>query len=156
MRGLVAVAICLAASACAHADHSPAASSGLPAIVKVESAYGFEETVSRLDAALTARGLKSMKIDHTANAAASGLLLRPTTLFIFGNPKAGTPLMNLAPSIGVDLPLRTLVYAEGEKATLVYNDIESLAARHGVAEDAAPLGAMKSLLTSLVSEAAGQ
>lgn len=156
MRGLVAVAIGLAASACAHPGRPPAESAGPPSIVKVESAYGFEETVSRLDAALSARGLKSIRIDHAANAAANGLSLRPTTLFIFGNPKAGTPLMNLAPSIGVDLPLRALVYAEGGKATLVYNDIESLAARHGVAKDAAPLAAMKSLLASLVSEAGGQ
>lgn len=159
MKLYVAIAAFILAGACAH--HAPAstpaaASAVAPEFVTVEGAYGFDETVQRLDSAIAARGLKATKFDHAANASSVGLSLRPTTLFTFGNPKGGTPLMGLAPSVGIDLPMKTLVYTEGGKTFLVYTNVDRFAARHGLPVDAAPLGAMRGLLQAVTAEAAGR
>ena len=73
------------------------------------------------------------RIDHAAGAAKAGMKLRPTEVLIFGNPKSGTPLMQAAQTLGIDLPLRALVWQdEAEKTWVAYNDPEWLAERHGV------------------------
>ncbi len=79
-------------------------------IVRLESPYTFAETVQRLLAALAEKGIKVFAtIDQQAEARAAGLAMPPTTLIIFGNPSAGTPLMLADPQVGVDLPLKVLV-----------------------------------------------
>ena len=66
--------------------------------------------LDRLEAVLQAKGVKVFaRVDHSAEAQAAGLALPPTQLLIFGNPKAGTPLMQAAPTIGLDLPMKVLV-----------------------------------------------
>jgi len=71
------------------------------------------------------------RVDHAAGAAAAGLALRPTTVVLFGNAKAGTPLMQASQTIGIDLPLKALVFEdEAGKVWLAYNDPRWLAARH--------------------------
>ena len=97
------------------------------------SSYGPKETMERLVTAVTKRGMTVLaRIDHAAAAAAVGMTLRPTEVLIFGNPRAGTPLMQAAQTIGIDLPLKTLVWQDGEgKTWLAYNDPQWLAKRHG-------------------------
>ena len=114
-------------------------------------------TMDRLVAAVTSRGVAVIaRVDHAAAAAAVGLALAPTEALIFGNPKAGTPLMQAAQTIGIDLPLRALVWRDASGATFVgYNDPRWLAQRHGVdAGHEAILKTMADFLAAAVEEAA--
>ncbi len=142
-----------AAAACAHAAPEAEAPNGL---VATDSAYSFDDTVTRLEAALAARQLKTFMIDHAENAAGAGLSLRPTALYIFGNPKGGTPLMEIAPAAGIDLPLKMLIVEEGGRTRVLYNDIDFVARRHAIPADAAPLAAIRKLLADIAAEAAGE
>jgi len=103
-------------------------------LVTVRSDFGPADTVNRLEAAVRARGLTVFAhIDHAAGAAQVGLALRPTDLLIFGNAKGGTPLMQVAQTIGIDLPLRALVWQdESGTAWLSYDDPVRIAERHGI------------------------
>ena len=98
------------------------------------SKFGPKETVDRLAAAITTRGISIMaRIDHAAAAAAIGMELRPTEVLIFGNPRAGTPLMQAEQTVGIDLPLKALVWQDADGSTrLAYNDPHGLAQRHGI------------------------
>jgi len=93
-----------------------------------------DETVAALVSALHAKGITVFAvIDHSGEAARVGLKMRPTKLVIFGNPKAGTPVMVAVPSSALDLPLKVLV-AEHERGavSISYNRADYLAERHGV------------------------
>ena len=114
-------------------------------------------TMDRLVAAVTARGAAVVaRIDHAAAASAVGLALPPTEVLVFGNPRAGTPLMQAAQTIGVDLPLRALVWRDASGTTFVgYNDPRWLARRHGVElGNEAILKAMADFLAAVAEEAA--
>ncbi|HEY4860330.1 MAG TPA: DUF302 domain-containing protein [Xanthobacteraceae bacterium] len=95
--------------------------------------------MSRFEAEVKAKGMTVFaRIDHAAGAAAAGLPLRSTELLIFGNAKAGTPLMQSVQTIGIDLPLKALVWQDASGNTwLSYNDPGWLAKRHGHPVDAA-------------------
>jgi len=98
-----------------------------------ESVHGPKETMDRLVAAVTARGAAVLaRVDHAAAAASVGMPLRPTEVVIFGNPRTGTPLMQSVQTMGVDLPLKALVWQdEAGKTWLSTNDPGWLARRHG-------------------------
>jgi uncharacterized protein (DUF302 family) len=117
-------------------------------IETVTSNHSVEETVARLQALLQQKGIKLFcLIDHSGEAIAAGLTMRPTKLLIFGSPKAGTPLMIAAPGTAIDLPLKILV-AETEtgETLLSWNDPAWLQQRHGFpAESIANLAAVKAL-----------
>ena len=102
----------------------------------VTSNYSVDETVARLQSLLQEKGIKLFAlIDHSGEAAAAGLTMRPTKLLIFGNPKAGTPVMVDAPSAAIDLPLKLLIAeTEAGKTLIFWNDPEWLATRHGISE----------------------
>src|SRR5690348_7147923 len=97
------------------------------------SRYGAPETVERLVAAVAANGMSVFaRIEHGAGAAEAGLALRPTTLLIFGLARSGTPLMQAAQTIGIDLPLKALVWQDGDDAVWVgFNEPAWIAERHG-------------------------
>ncbi len=103
-------------------------------LVAVKSAHGVKDTIDRLAADMTAKGLAVFaRIDHAQGAREAGLALRPTELLIFGNAKGGTPLMQSRQTIGIDLPLKALAYEDADGTVwLCYNDPAWLAARHGV------------------------
>lgn len=105
--------------------------------------------MTRLEAEVKARGLTVFAhIDHAAGAIAAGLALRPTDLLIFGNAKGGTPLMQAEQTIGIDLPLKALVWQDAAGATfLSYNDPHWLAQRHDV--DGATVSAVAALSAAL-------
>src|SRR6516165_10794152 len=102
-------------------------------LVTCVSKFGPKETMDRLVAAVTTRGIFIMaRIDHAAAAAAIGMELRPTEVLIFGNPRAGTPLMQAVQTVGIDLPLKALVWQDESGTTrLAYNDPQWLVHRHG-------------------------
>lgn len=124
-------------------------------LISTNSRLPAADIVARLEAALQAKGVTVFaRIDHAAGAAAAGLSLRPTTVLVFGNAKAGTPLMQAEQTIGIDLPLKILVWQDAAGTSWVaYNDPAWLARRHGIDPAAPPVAGMSVLLAALASEA---
>ena len=103
-------------------------------IVDIPSNHTVEQSVERLKSILQARGVTLFAVvDHSGEAEKAGMKMRPTKLLIFGNPKAGTPLMLAAPSSAIDLPLKILVWEDQQgKVWVSYNSPEYLKERHGL------------------------
>jgi len=106
-------------------------------LVHVASSHSVPETLNKLKSTIEARGLKIFAlIDHSGEAEKAGLKMRPTELLIFGSPKGGTPLMVAAPTLAIDLPLKTLVWEDADGEVWVsYNSPEYLQQRHGIPAD---------------------
>jgi len=102
-------------------------------MVDISSKHSVDVTLTRLEELLRVRGIEVFAIvDHSGEAEKVGLKLAPTKLVIFGNPKAGTPLMQAAPSTAIDLPLKILVWEDsGGEVWVSYNSPEFLRERHG-------------------------
>ena len=103
-------------------------------LISVKSSYTVAETADRLEQALKAKGMTVFaRINHAEGARKVGQQLRPTQLVIFGNPKVGTPLMQCAQSIAIDLPQKALIWEDDKgQVWLSYNDADYLAERHGI------------------------
>jgi uncharacterized protein (DUF302 family) len=106
-------------------------------IVDVPSNHSVDQTVERLKDILQAKGITLFAlIDHSGEAGKAGMKMPPTKLLIFGNPKGGTPLMLAAPSAAIDLPLKILVWQDGQgKVWLSYNSPAYLQERHDLPQD---------------------
>ena len=106
-------------------------------ILTIPSHRSVDATVEKLEKILQAQGIELFAlIDHSGEAREAGMQMRPTKLLIFGNPKAGTPLMIASPSIAIDLPIKILIWEDGEgKVRISYNDPSYLQARHGLPAD---------------------
>lgn len=118
------------------ADSIEAADMTGKGILKRPSRYPVSETIDRLEAALKERGIAIFaRIDFSRDAAANGLKLLPEQQLIFGNPKAGTPLMVENPTTALDLPLRAVCWQDSQGQTwLAYNDPGYIIERHGLPE----------------------
>jgi uncharacterized protein (DUF302 family) len=126
-------------------------------LVTVQSHHSVKATLDRLEAALKAAGVTVFaRIDHSAGAASVGMALRPTEVLIFGNPRAGTPLMEAQQTVGLDLPLRMLAWEDVSGTVWVtYNDPRWLAERHGLGDAvAAAVQALAAASTRLAETAA--
>jgi uncharacterized protein (DUF302 family) len=106
-------------------------------IVTLATKNDVEQTVRKLEEILRAKGVRLFAVvDHSGEAEKAGMTMRPTKLLIFGNPKAGTPLMIAQPSVAIDLPLKLLVWEDDAGHTWIsYNSPAYLQARHGLSED---------------------
>ena len=106
-------------------------------IVDLRTDHSVDETVDRLQEILRSRAIELFAlVDHSGEAAKAGLHMPPTKLLIFGNPKAGTPVMLAKPSAAIDLPLKILVWQDPEGQTWVsYNSPEYLQRRHGFPQE---------------------
>ncbi|HEX3992725.1 MAG TPA: DUF302 domain-containing protein [Acetobacteraceae bacterium] len=127
-------------------------------LISLPSARPVAELLNRLEAALAAKRITVFaRIDHAAGAASVGMKLRPTSVLIFGNPQAGTPLMQADQQIGLDLPLRVLAWQDAEgRSWLTYHDPAWLVRYHGVDPGTLPqVPAITTLLHALASDAAG-
>ena len=115
-------------------------------IINKPSKYSVKETIDRLEAALKSKDIMIFaRIDQRAAAETVGLIMPPTELLIFGDPKAGTPLMNSYPSLAIDLPLKAVSWQSKEgRVFLSYNNPEYLKRRHGLAE--VPFRAVEALI----------
>jgi uncharacterized protein (DUF302 family) len=125
-------------------------------LTSLQSAFGPKETMDRLEAEVKSRGMTVFaRIDHARGAADVGLDLRPTEVLVFGNAKGGTPLMQSNQSIGIDLPLKALVWKDQSGTVwLSYNEPGWLAKRHGLGAAAQPaLEALAAMLKSLAKGA---
>ena len=103
-------------------------------LTSIRSRFGPKETMDRLQEEIRAQGMTVFaRIDHAAGAAEVGLTLRPTELIIFGNARGGTPLMQAVQTVGIDLPLKALVWEDaGGKTWLSYNEPGWIVQRHSV------------------------
>jgi len=127
-----------------------------PGLTSIRSSFGPQDTMNRLETAVKAKGMTVFaRIDHAAGATAVGLPLRPTEILIFGNAKAGTPLMHSVQTIGIDLPLKALVWQDTSGNTwLSYNDPAWLAKRHGLSGETEAAVSMMTAALEAVAKAA--
>ena len=116
------------------AQAAPASGRG---IIDTPSTHSVDQTVEKLKEILQAKGVTLFAlVDHSGEAEKVGMKIPPTKLLIFGSPKAGTPLMQAAPSVAIDLPLKLLVWEdERGKVWISYNSPEYLKERHGLPQD---------------------
>ena len=115
----------------------PGKSSGL---IDIPSKHSVDETVAKLKGILQAKGITLFAlVDHGGEAAKAGIKMPPTKLLIFGNPKAGTPMMLAAPSSAIDLPLKILIWEDAKgKVWVTYNSPAYLQERHGLPTELLP------------------
>jgi uncharacterized protein (DUF302 family) len=116
------------------ASTAPSAGTGIVTIASVHSA---KATAERLETTIRERGLMLFaRIDFSGDAERAGLTLRFSQLFVFGNPQAGTPLMQRVPTAALDLPLKLLVWEDASgRAWLSFNSPDYVRARHGLPDD---------------------
>jgi uncharacterized protein (DUF302 family) len=121
------VSLSLLAAASAHAADG---------LILFKSPHAPKATMDRFESVVSGKGMTVFaRIDHAAGAAKVGQALRPTEVIVFGNPQGGTPFMQCAQSVGIDLPLKVLVWADADGQTwLGYNDPVWLAARHAAGD----------------------
>ena len=159
-RGRVAVAALIAFTAAAGPAHAqqPTNATHAPGVATTVSASSFDSTLARLERAIAGKGLTiAARVDHAAAAKRAGLTLRPTTLVIAGNPAAGTPLMVADQTMGVELPLRFLVWqGEDGKARVTYDPLASIAARHQLKGLDDVVRRMTAAIESIVADAVKQ
>ena len=119
------------------------------------SPHSVRATVDRLEAAAKARGLNVFaRVDHAAGAQGIGKVLRPMELLIFGNPQGGTPLMECAQTVGIDLPLKALAWQEADGSVrLGYNEPRYLLHRHRAGECQPAADNVARALEALAAEA---
>jgi uncharacterized protein (DUF302 family) len=125
-------------------------------LITLRSDFGAKETADRLATALEAKGMTIFaRIDHAAGARQAGLDLEPTELLIFGSAKAGTPLMQANQVVGIDLPLKALIWCDRSGTVwLTYNDPHWITRRHGLGAAAnAQADAMAAALAAFAKHA---
>jgi uncharacterized protein (DUF302 family) len=120
-------------------------------LTSIRSRFGPKETMDRLQAEIHAQGMTVFaRIDHAAGAAEVGLTLAPTELIIFGNVRGGTPLMQSVQTVGIDLPLKALVWEDAAgKTWLSYNEPSWIAQRHRVANAESVVSNMAAALSAI-------
>jgi uncharacterized protein (DUF302 family) len=123
-------------------------------IVELRSSHSVEQTVEKIQAALKSKGVKLFAlVDHSGEAAKAGMTMRPTKLLIFGNPKAGTPLMLASPGIAIDLPLKILVSEDAQgQVWISYNSPTYLQVRHKLPDELMPNVAVVAALAAAAAE----
>lgn len=130
---------------------------GAEGTIVTKSQQNFQDTVASIESILTERNFTIFAvIDHSANAATVNRELKPNTLFIFGNPNVGTPIMQNSASAGIDLPVKLHVYKKNGKTWIAYNDPSYLANRHKVSSKLKQLQMMGNALSTIVKEASTQ
>lgn len=126
-------------------------------LIEKRSAHSVDETLQRLKGVLEKKGIHVFAhVDHRKNAQGVDLELGQIQLLIFGNPRLGTPLMQSNPTIGIDLPMKILVWQDGQgQVWVAYNDPAYLAQRHGISDQGAVVKKMSGALNK-ITEAATQ
>ena len=125
-------------------------------LTTVPSHFEPKETMDRLEAEIRGNGMEVFaRIDHAAGAAKVGLTLAPTELIIFGSARGGTPLMQSVQTVGIDLPLKALVWEDASgKTWLSYNEPTWIARRHGLHNAQAVINKMADVLRTISRQAA--
>ena len=123
-------------------------------LIDIPSNHSVDETVEKLKGILQAKNITLFAlVDHSGEAAKAGMKMRLTKLLIFGNPKGGTPVMLAAPSIAIDLPLKILIWEDGQgKVWVTYNSPAYLQKRHGLPAELLPNISVIEALAKAVAE----
>jgi uncharacterized protein (DUF302 family) len=123
-------------------------------LIDIPSNHAVDETVTKLEGILQAKGITLFAlVDHSGEAAKAGMKMRPTKLLIFGNPRAGTPVMLAAPSSAIDLPLKILVWEDDQgKVWITYNSPSYLQERHNLRSELLPNIAVIETLAAKAAE----
>ena len=123
-------------------------------IVTLRSNHSIEQTVQKLESILAAKGVKLFAIvDHSGEAEQAGMHMPPTKLLIFGNPKAGTPVMLASPTAAIDLPLKILVREDTSGNVLIsFNSPEYLQSRHEFPRELIPNISVVAALAAAAAE----
>lgn len=131
-----------------------AASNG---IIKKQSQHSVARTMDKLETLVASKGFTVfVRIDHAAGAKSVNQRLAPTELLIFGNPKVGSALMSSEVSVGLDLPVKVLVWEDAQgRVWLAYNDPHYIAKRHGIGDRAEVVERMSGALGTLSNAAVG-
>jgi len=131
---------------------------GNAGLVNVKSTQSVAATADRLERVLAEKGMKLfLRLNHAEGAGNVGIMLRPTELLIFGNPKVGAPLMAKQQSVGIDLPQKMLIWQdESGQVWLTYNEPDYLADRHGLDKSLPPLLKVKTALGAFAQAAGAQ
>jgi uncharacterized protein (DUF302 family) len=127
---------------------------GAYGLIDIPSNHSVDETVGKLKGILQAKNITLFAlVDHSGEAAKAGMKMRPTKLLIFGSPKGGTPVMLAAPSIAIDLPLKILIWEDGQgKVWVTYNSPAYLQERHGLPAKLLPNISVIEALAKAVAE----
>ena len=127
-------------------------------VVKVRSAYGFDETIERLKADIEKKGIKFfLAVDQSSLGASAGIKLKPSTLLIFGNPPLGIQFLTSNPDSGLDWPVRLLVREDdGGQVWAVYTDFAWIAKRHGITDRTAQFKMASDVIASITSSVASK
>lgn len=122
-------------------------------LIEFETNHSFKETVSKIESLLKEKGFTIFAIvDHAKNAQKAGLSLKPNTVFIFGNPKVGTPIMKKSTSVGIDLPVKIHVRSTAKSTVVIYNDPVYIAKRHGINPELAQIKKMAKALEAIAKK----
>ena len=125
-------------------------------LISKTSSSNFEDTKARLRAGIEKRPLKLFaEVDHAKGAASIDIDITPSTLFIFGNPKGGSPLMKRNPKMGIALPLKMHIYEANGEVVISYQDILAIGESYGLDKTQQPLPNIAAMLDGLAQEAAG-
>jgi uncharacterized protein (DUF302 family) len=148
----VALSIYLVAASMANRVDPPAVADG---VVRVESAYGFGETIERVKADIAAKGIMFFQaIDQSRLAADAGIELAPSTLLVFGNPPLGTLFITAKPQAGLDWPVRLLVQQDqAGKVWLMFTDFAWIARRHGITNRDKEFKMASAVVASIIASA---
>lgn len=132
----------------------PTAAYARAGLIVVGSPYSVDETLDRLTGIVEARGAKVFaRVDHAAGAATVDVELPGMQMLMFGNPKLGTPVLGLAPTAGIDLPLRVLAWEQNAATFVAYPDMTAFAPRHGLMPDDPAIKPIAAALDGLVGAA---
>jgi uncharacterized protein (DUF302 family) len=125
-------------------------------LTTIPSAHSAKATIDRLESDVKSKGMTVFaRVDHSAGAKEVGLPLRPTELLIFGNARGGTPLMQAAQTIGIDLPLKAVAWEDADgKVWLSYNEPTWIADRHGASDQVAEVAQRLGVALAGLSKAA--
>lgn len=125
-------------------------------IVRVKSAYGFDDTVTRIKADIAKKGIKFfLAVDQSGLGASAGIKLKPSTLLIFGNPPLGIQFLTSDPDSGLDWPVRLLVRQdEAGQVWAIYTDFDWIAKRHGITDRTAQFKMASDVIASITSSIA--
>ena len=153
-KGVVVLALGAMASMTAMAARTAGRTEPTPPHIELQSAHAFAPTLDRISKTLEGAGMTIFaRIDHQAAAQKAGLSMDPATVLIYGNPKGGTPLMQAAPNLALDLPLRVLVRADAQgKTFVVLHPAHTLTRSVGLPDDKAlPLARSEALIRQAVA-----
>ncbi len=154
--GAVALSIAGIGAPAAHAEQAPATAAA-QGVLRVKSAYGFDETVRRLKADVAAKGIRFFdEIDQSQLGAGANIALRPSKLLLFGNPPLGVQFLTSNPIAGLDWPVRMLVVQDADgQVWVAWTDFAWLAQRYGVTDRDAAFKMATEVSASIASSVAG-